>query len=879
VLLRGGSFEPPLDEIDLYVLGRIEGRESMVRVAKSNDAEVQPFGPPVLSKVPYLERAILSDLPDPADLRAVAASRNDSEVETDFHYAGGFRLRDLKAAEASLDRSSIFESPETRSLGLSNEGVLISRIRKKIEMRSMRRGERDRQVEDPTVVKKLRKAAADLYGLEADGGPYRRPSFDQTPERFYDLVALAPGMNSSRADVLAAIEAEAQPTRMSRTGTIDAGVRELLDKARAAGWSRWSLGDESRTFDGTGRFVEDRVLPSGIRERVECDGRTLLHLYPQLHVGARRSINRFLRLDTANRSPWIVPAAEDLARGADLRLVDDHTVAVAPHGADAIQVHYVLDGGRLAEIRYVSSVKRLLAREVLEPTGVVRLLEAAGKELHVLRGKLEPATAPTFTSDLKDLVVLPLPYRPVEHVRKTLDLEKKSNDQLTLAEGLPIFAAHFGAGNAPEATNVFNACFVRREQKPLGMYVLLAALGQNLDSQHLDVVGEYPDEPLTQYLALHSSPVLRQHASQWAVQSGSWDGFLGRMSLAHALLQRWSDKRTEKLSPASLKAERAKGLDFVRKNKDRDFGWDLLCRMQDRTDVKDAAFHRELATAFGWFTEAPAVVYQARFEVARSLWRASDATAAQAKFVELYNEAAATGALPAIDADFRAALEPTGLWTKTIVAAADRLLALKKRRAVLDLAWQVWQLEDRILANDLEARALDGIVDDAERIRLRRAALDYLWNTNQVVAGSELLDRILAEPESRKSAGFWRQARMFADNRGLSARSLECLENALALEFRDLPETLNLSQIDTDYANLLTTYRQLAESMRTLKMPPPAGFAAKVVRAADRWRSLDPTADKASTETAAILRILGDRDLAWDYETTPLARNPHGSEA
>jgi tetratricopeptide (TPR) repeat protein len=62
-------------------------------------------------------------------------------------------------------------------------------------------------------------------------------------------------------------------------------------------------------------------------------------------------------------------------------------------------------------------------------------------------------------------------------------------------------------------------------------------------------------------------------------------------------------------------------------------------------------------------------------------------------------------------------------------------------------------------------------------------------------------------------------------------------------------------------------------------MPPPTGFATKVVRAADCWRSLNPAAERASTETAAILRIVGDRDLAWDYETTPLGRNPYGSEA
>ena len=877
VLVRGGRFAEPrmvaangvvveFQEIDqsaepakvgnVYIFGNTVTRDNVIRWQNGSRLESGKDRDVLLmseltraSPRPALwdRKNVVEEAAPDQTIRIVTV---DSTRYGTAHMESAISYKEPKTGEANLARLGIFDlaDPNEQNAGVSLELMSV---------RSLDSGQR-RSV--------------------------RQPGSEERPERFYDLIALAPGMNSSRADALAAIEAEAQPTPMSRVGKIDAGVRDLFDKARTAGWRRWSLGDESRTFDGTGCFVEDRVLPSGISERVECDGQTLVHLYPQLHVGARRDGNRFLRLAWSNRTPWVVPAAEDLARGADLRLIDDRTVALVPHGSDrpgtdAIHVHYVFDEGRLRGIRYVSSAKgTTLARVLLDPAGFIWYLGEGGKELLVLRGKLEPATAPTFTSDLKDLVVLPLPYRPVEHVNKQLGLEKKATNQLTLAEALPVFAAHFGAGNGNAAASVFNVCFVPREQKPLGMHVLLAALGQNLDSQHLDVAGEYPDQPLAQYLALHSSPVLRQHASQWAVQSGSWDGFLGRMSLAHALLQRWSDKRIEKLAANSLKTERAKALGFVQKNKDRDFGWDLLCRMQDRTDVKDA-FQRELATAFGWFAESPAVSYAARYEVARCLWRAGDAKGAQAKFVDVYDQAAAAGKLPDIDGDFRSALEPAGLWTKAIARTADRLLAVKRRDAVLALAWQVWQLEDRILANELEAKSLDGIADDAERTKMRVAALDYLWKTNQVVEGSELVDRILAEPESRKRAEFWRLGVKFADHRGLSARALECRENALAIEFRNLPEVLNLTQVDDEYGTLLTTYRQLAESMRTLEMPAPLGFATKAVQAADRWRSLNPAAEKASTETAAILRIVGDRDLAWDYETTPLGRNPHGSEA
>src|SRR5437870_4750936 len=83
----------------------------------------------------------------------------------------------------------------------------------------------------------------------------------------------------------------------------------------------------------------------------------------------------------------------------------------------------------------------------------------------------------------------------------------------------------------------------------------LAACGQNLDAQNADVLGEHPDEPLAQYLALHSSPVLRKHASQWAVGSGQWGGFLRHLAVTHALLQRWQDARVLHGTAARQKAE------------------------------------------------------------------------------------------------------------------------------------------------------------------------------------------------------------------------------------------------------------------------------------------------------------------------------------
>ncbi len=165
---------------------------------------------------------------------------------------------------------------------------------------------------------------------------YRRPTWTSDDRIFFDLVAYCPGMYTSPADIRAVLEAEATPNPHSLPGTIDPGARRLFDKARSAGWQMMSIPGAkpqagagakpqagasakpqavSITFDGTGRYVYERVLPPGITERVICDGKTLLHLYPDLGIGVRRNVSRFHRMEFARVVPWGLPPVEDLRAG------------------------------------------------------------------------------------------------------------------------------------------------------------------------------------------------------------------------------------------------------------------------------------------------------------------------------------------------------------------------------------------------------------------------------------------------------------------------------------------------------------------------------------------------------------------------------------
>ena len=55
-------------------------------------------------------------------------------------------------------------------------------------------------------------------------------------------------------------------------------------------------------------------------------------------------------------------------------------------------------------------------------------------------------------------------------------------------------------------------------------------------------------------------------------------------------------------------------------------------------------------------------------------------------------------------------------------------------------------------------------------------------------------------------------------------------------------------------------------------------FIAKVIRTADRWRLLDADASEPSMLAGKILHTVGERELAWDYWTTPIDLHPAESK-
>ena len=885
-------------------------------VPREPSAPTQPPGLPSLSKAPYLDKLfrnagwgtkedakyppglalkVLDPMvgagpPPPAPAFLDVFGRPPSTTPDDGP-SGGWRARGLMSeALKKLDRhTAYFDVAERQSATAEHAAKRNSVPLAWYELKPAR--DAKPQVEGDVFLDLVRQ----MQWMPERGPIYERPSYQPPAEVFHDLVAYAPGLNTSRADVLAVLDAEALPGAWNRAGKIAAGARDLLDQARLAGWHAFTMpaadGLPAFTvnFDGTGRFAFERVLPFGLRERVVCDGKMLTHLYPQLALAARRDASRFHRADLAALVPWFVPPAEELARGADLTLAGERTVAIVPHGVAAQkkdadgkeathQVVHLLFGkdGKLAERRLVQMpAGKVLYRFTLAPGGTVRVLDGAGKELSVRQGKLVPSQAPPLVADTKDMLVMPLPLRTPEHVARTLKLDKRSPADLTLKEALPLFLAHVARGDGNAAQQLFTQVFFAREQRQLGFYVLLASCGVNLDSDHGNVLGEHLDQPLAQYLALHTSPVLRKHASQWAVGSGSWeDGFLQHLAVTHALLQRWQEAKVIKGDATRAEAEKRRALDYVRKNRDSRFGWAMLCLIQDRAE-KDAALHGQLAELWPLFEENPDLRFAARYEQARSLWQADKMDAARQRFRALYETAVKDGALPAVDADLRNALLADDGWGTLMRQTARQLVEQKRRVAVLALARQCWDLDDQPLAGELLATAMDGIVDPAERTALALAAYDFLRETGQLPEADRLLQGLLADAKLARQSLLWWLGHTLAKQRDMPARAVECLEKALALEAEQPPDVIDLQATRTDHGALLEHYQSLADAMVALKLAPPPDFLSRVIRAADRWRAVDNDPAAVCQAAAKVLKRLGERELSWDYLTTPIALQPN----
>jgi hypothetical protein len=847
---------------------------------------------------------------------------------------GGFSGRSGATRERMLRHGGGFGAGEFRGNELAPDGDMLGMdLTPRREKQQSAQDAIFKDIEQSEVLKKL-KGKDGQWGLKGDDRPdpfaladgglallagghisgpsmYNRPSFSQEERVFFDLMAYAPGLNTSAADVEAVKDAEAAPGLESLPGQIDPAARKLVEAARTGGWRTLHLGkgEDGYTlvFDGQGRYAYERTLSLGLREIVVCDGQKLLHLYPELGLGARRSMSRFHRAQLAEVVSWLVPPAEDLARGGDLRLLKDRTVVIVPRGAEAardddgkpmpyvcVQLVFAADGS-LAERRIVEMPSdKVLFRETYDPAaGLIRLLNADGKELSKRELKLREGREPNLAPDTARLVVLPLPYRTQHQVylqcgvNRGLLYNRNENwtfEYLDADAALALFTAEFAAGDYQAARQVYKLCFAANGVRKLGFFTVLATgnVPVSGDADFHRLWTENPSDPLAAYLALHLNPRYHSWQQDWPLHIGdavgTEDSFLRRLSVFHDLFLRWRSGHANLGSERSRQAEQERAYAFIRKNKGNVLGWALLSLVQDRAD--EGKFHRAVAGLWKEIDAGGDLSYIAQYEHARGLRRAGEKKLAAENFGKLYEKTLKAGVLPSIDSDFRDALQGDGSdlgWTNLVRDTAAALLKDKHRVAVVHLAWQCWQLGDATLSQNLLDEALKAPADDAERLEVSVAALEFLMGTNQYPQADARLLPLLQDAKFAKRPMLWRVGSQIAAQRQMIDRSIFCLETALDLEYQAHPSVVDLQQVRNDYGRLLNHYDWLAGAVGVMKIDPPADLLPRTVRAADRWRALDRDNSQPCDQAARVLKVLGARDLAWDYMTTPIALRPNES--
>jgi ferric-dicitrate binding protein FerR (iron transport regulator)/tetratricopeptide (TPR) repeat protein len=682
-----------------------------------------------------------------------------------------------------------------------------------------------------------------------------------------DLVAFAPGMETWWADVEATLQAEATDIPQTNLGRIDEAARKIIERARHTGWrsrnvagNGWT-GGFSVTYDGAGRFVLNRTLSSGLREQILNDGESLLCLYPEIGVGARRSIARAYRDEFARILPGALPPVEDLARGANVIAIDDHTVSLRPidPATNKFELLLVLgDDGKLSQRSLVETATGKVVRN--------QQIE-----------KSAATTAPDLKPDTSSLVVLPLPYRTLTWARSQSAKTKSAHDSKIDSNNF-ILASQFArcARNGTTSDELYELVqsvipqtMVPANTRP-GLLTLIRAAGE---SNRLTLLSQF-NEP--------DNPSIRNYYESIDLQSpiaGKPDdsGLLPRLSGLYRLTRFWNARlnSTSNISrPAIMKATN----DFVTKHRSDEFGW-LAMLLASFNCGQSADEWQSIAELWKAFDSNPALGLVAQYQQMTALVIANHLKAARQIFDAMYQRSLQAGIVP--DLDSYVINLPTNndgeSWRDFVVRTTAESAKKDYPTALLVVAQQAIALNDRNLGQAVYTRLAPDLnqLDASQKL----AVVTLLACVGNRRDAEELVKGVLKDPRMSGQSFVWRLAADLARLNGGLVRELGYLERALDSEFQKMPDVIDVQMLRFDYDSLLTGYADLITACEMTDTAPPSDLSARAIKFGDRWRSLDPDPTLACQRVARVLRMLGDADQAWEYLTTPLAQLPGDSSS
>jgi hypothetical protein len=517
-----------------------------------------------------------------------------------------------------------------------------------------------------------------------------------------------------------------------------------------------------------------------------------LHFYPELGVAARRTSSRFHLAELRGLVPWLLPTAQELARSAELRLLDERTVAIVWHGQEAaaeaaarrsgrplryLRVHLVFgDDGALAERQLVEMPQgRILLRQTYDPTGVVRLLAGDGRQLAAVDLQLKPASPPDLVPDLSSLVVLPLRTRSYVYSKLRRDDNGRFADW-SQDEALQLAAAIMG-DHGDEQRNLIAQRFLARGDRRIGFYTLLGLAASHRPAPRkwqlpdgttidLNPLAEHPDSPLAAYLAwrlwpANSTQSAMRFASDEAVFMGlspdeqrrRGSSFVYPLARDAWLVKLLGETKPQVAPPTDQpprpQPDVEQALSFVQKARSPYLAWAVLHGLARRTSDPDTLSC--IAQAHSKLYGTP-LDHVARYQAAH-LWAArGEMLTASQEFARLAADLAQAGLAPPLHATFRRCTKEAGWesWHDLIQGWGRELIANGNRFGAISLAWQTWRLGDASDGNDLVRKAL---VDPppTQRDFLQLIAIGYYLASEQPDIADQLLERLLAEP----TCGAW----------------------------------------------------------------------------------------------------------------------------
>jgi len=136
----------------------------------------------------------------------------------------------------------------------------------------------------------------------------------------------------------------------------------------------------------------------------------------------------------------------------------------------------------------------------------------------------------------------------------------------------------------------------------------------------------------------------------------------------------------------------------------------------------------------------------------------------------------------------------------------------------------------------------------------------------------------LSWPSDRIDPDLFRVASAVFYGSGETDMAVIAFERALDAQYLSMGEAVELEPLRDDYTWLLEQYEALAKEIDRIDEVTIKPFIARIVRAADRWRSIDPEPAFACALAARALHALDQHELAWEYETTPLAGRANDAE-